>query len=171
MIIRKAIETDAASIAKVHVDGWRTTYKGIVPNTYLNRLSYEEHEKNWLKGIQTNGIYVAENERGEVVGFATGGKERTGKYKAYDGELYAIYLLETAQGEGLGRKLFEAIVKDLQEKKFTSMLIWALADNPACHFYERLGGKKVDTAEIEIDGKQLQEVAFGWEKLILGGRE
>lgn len=51
------------------------------------------------------------------------------------------------------------------------MLIWALADHPACHFYERLGGKRVDTAEIDIDGKQLQEVAFGWEKLILGGRE
>lgn len=72
MMIRKAIEIDATSIGKVHVDGWRTTYQGIVPNRYLDRLSYEEREKDWLKGIQTNGVYVAENERGEVVGFATG---------------------------------------------------------------------------------------------------
>lgn len=165
MLIRKATEKDAAGIAKVHVDSWRTTYKGIVPDSFLNRLSYEEREKIWLKGIHTNGVYVAENERGEVVGFATGGKERTGKYQAYDGELYAIYLLETAQGKGLGRKLFEAIVMDLQEKKFHSMLIWALVENPACHFYEKMGGKRVDTAEIEIDGKQLKEIAFGWERL------
>lgn len=165
MMIRKAIEKDAVSIAKVHVDSWRTTYKGIVPKSFLNRLSYKEREERWLKGIQTNGVYIAENEQGEVVGFATGGKERTGKYKAYEGELYAIYLLEIAQGQGIGRNLFEAIVKDLREKKFDSMLIWALADNPACHFYEKLGGKEIDTAEIEIDGERLKEIAFGWEKL------
>lgn len=31
MIIRKAKLDDATGIAKVHVDSWRTTYKGIIP--------------------------------------------------------------------------------------------------------------------------------------------
>ncbi len=163
MLIRKATEKDAVDIARVHVESWRTTYKGIVPDLYLNNLSAEEREQNWLNGIKENGVYIAEDESGEIVGFATGGKERTGKYQAYDGELYAIYLLKTAQGKGLGRKLFEVIVDDLKKKGFNSMLIWALADNPACHFYEKLGGKRIDTAEIEIGGKRLGEVAFGWQ--------
>lgn len=165
MIIRKGIEADAGAIAKVHVDSWRSTYKGIVPDTYLERLSYEEREETWLKGIQTHGVYVAENEQGEVVGFSTGGKERTGKYEAYTGELYAIYVLETEQGKGLGGKLFNAIVTDLKEKKFDSMLIWALEKNPACDFYEKLGGKRIDFTQIEIDGEKLEEVAFGWDRL------
>lgn len=163
MLIRKATEKDAVDIARVHVESWRTTYKGIVPDLYLNNLSAEEREQNWLNGIKENGVYIAEDESAEIVGFATGGKERTGKYQAYDGELYAIYLLKTAQGKGLGRKLFEVIVDDLKKKGFNSMLIWALVENPACHFYEKLGGERIDTAEIEIGGKRLGEVAFGWQ--------
>ena len=40
--IRVANVPDAAAIAKVHVDSWRTTYTGIVPDEYLAQLSYEQ---------------------------------------------------------------------------------------------------------------------------------
>ncbi|MEK5037692.1 GNAT family N-acetyltransferase [Sporosarcina sp. FSL K6-3457] len=165
MFIRKAELADVVGIAKVHVDGWRTTYKGIVPDAYLNNLSYESREQMWMSGVKQNNVYIAEDEDGQIVGFASGGKERTGKYEAYVGELYAIYLLEGQQGKGLGRKLIQIVVDDLKEKKLNSMLIWALEENPACRFYERLAGKPIDTAEIEIEGKELSEVAYGWNDL------
>ena len=165
MLIRKAKLEDAAGIAKVHVDSWRTTYKGIVPDSFLEKLSYEEREQIWKRGIEANQVYIAEDEEGRIVGFASGGQERTGKYEAYKGELYAIYLLEGQQGKGIGRNIFKAVVDDLKEKKLDSMLIWALEENPACLFYEKLGGKKIDTAEIEIDGKKLGEIAYGWDNL------
>lgn len=165
MLIRKAELEDVAGIAKVHVDSWRTTYKRIVPVSFLESLSYEEREQIWKSGIERNQVYIAEDEKEQIVGFASGGEERTGKYDAYKGELYAIYLLEGQQGRGTGRKLFQAVVDDLKEKQLNSMLIWALADNPACRFYEKLGGKKIDAAEIELDGKKLDEVAYGWDEL------
>lgn len=165
MFIRKAELADASGIAKVHVDSWRTTYKGIVPDTYLDNLSYESREQVWMSGIKQNNVYIVEDEDSQIVGFASGGKERTGKYEAYVGELYAIYLLEGQQMKGLGQKLIQTVVEDLKEKKLNSMLIWALKENPACRFYERLGGKKIDTAEIEIDGKKLSEIAYGWADL------
>ena len=165
MLIRKAELEDVKGIAKVHVDSWRTTYKGIVPDSFLENLSYEQREKVWKSGIEANQVYIAEDEKGQIVGFASGGKERTGKYEAYIGELYAIYLLEGQQGKGLGQKLFQLVVADLEEKQLHSMLIWALAENPACRFYEKLGGKKIDTAEIELDGNKLSEVAYGWDEL------
>ena len=151
------------------MDSWRTTYKGIVPDTFLDSLSYESREQIWKRGIEENHIYIAEDENGQIVGFATGGKERTGKYEAYKGELYAIYLLEGQQGKGIGRKLFKSVVDDLKDKKLNSMLIWALEENPACRFYEALGGKKIDTAEIEIDGRKLGEIAYGWDDLSESG--
>ena len=172
MLIRKAIHEDVPGIAKVHVDGWRTTYKGIVPDTYLASLSYKNRERIWTSGIKENNVYIAEDADGEIVGFATGGKERTGKYAAYVGELYAIYLLEGYQGKGIGRTLVQSVVDDLLEKKLNSMLIWALEENPACRFYEALGGMKIDTTEIEIEGKKLSEIAYGWNRLAeLRGRE
>jgi len=39
MLIRAAKAVDAASIGKVVVDTWRTTYTGIVPQDYLESLS------------------------------------------------------------------------------------------------------------------------------------
>jgi GNAT superfamily N-acetyltransferase len=162
IIIRIAKVEDAEGIAKVHVDSWRTTYRGIVPDTFLDNLSYEQRELTWKKGINENHVYIAENENGQVIGFSTGGKERTGKYEAYIGELYAIYILKEFQGNGIGRLLFQSIVEDLKAKNLNSMLIWAIEENPACRFYERLGGKKIDTEEIEIAGKKVSEVAYGW---------
>ncbi|WP_318618285.1 GNAT family N-acetyltransferase [Sporosarcina sp. YIM B06819] len=172
MFIRKAKLEDAVGIAKVHVDSWRTTYMGIVPDAYLDSLSYESREQIWMSGIKQNNVYIVEDGDGQIVGFASGGKERTGKYEAYVGELYAIYLLEGQQGKGLGRKLVQTVVDDLKDKKLDSMLIWALEENPACRFYELLGGMKIDTADIEIEGKKLSEVAYGWDELAnLKGRE
>ena len=165
LLIRKAEIGDVAGIAIVHVDSWKSTYKGIVPDDFLESLSYETREKMWMAGVKENHIYIVEDENGKVMGFATGGKERTGKHEAYVGELYAIYLLEGQQGKGVGRMLFQSVVDDLKEKKLDSMLIWALEENPACRFYEALGGKKIDTTEIEIAGKRLSEVAYGWNNL------
>ncbi|MFJ7661235.1 GNAT family N-acetyltransferase [Lysinibacillus sp. NPDC097162] len=90
--IRKAIEPDAKAIAKVHVDSWRTTYANIVPDEYLINLSYENREQLWIKNISNDAVFVAENNEGQIIGFSSGGKERSGKYIEFEGELYAIYL-------------------------------------------------------------------------------
>jgi hypothetical protein len=39
------------------------------------------------------------------------------------------------------------------------MLVWVLADNPACMFYEAIGGQKVYEKQIDIGGVMLNEVA------------
>ena len=49
-------------------------------------------------------IYVAENEAGQIVGFADGGPERA-RDMTFKGELYAIYILNDYQRQGVGRHL------------------------------------------------------------------
>src|SRR5712692_7462985 len=95
MLIRLARIEDAAGIAKVHVDSWRTTYRGMVPEDYLANLSYEAREKNWMRHLEHDGafIYVAENASGHIIGFVAGGAPREAD-PFYKGELYAIYLLQ-----------------------------------------------------------------------------
>lgn len=63
MNIRKARLKDAEGIARVHVDSWRTTYRGIIPDDYLNGLSYEQRTELWKNNIGKKGNYVlvAEN--------------------------------------------------------------------------------------------------------------
>ena len=75
-------------------------------------------------------VFVAENEDGQIVGFAGFGQERTGEY-GFDGELYAIYLLKKVQGAGIGRRLAEAVADELIRKNYQSMLLWVMNANPS----------------------------------------
>lgn len=176
MTIRPATTDDAAGIAKVHVDSWRTTYAGAMPDDFLAGLTYERRTENWRRVLgewaDTNFTYVAEVE-GEIVGFVSGGPLREAdKIPGYTGELYAIYLLESAQGKGLGRQLFEALVEDLIERGHESMLLWVLRDNPSGRgFYEKMGGEVVSEKTFELGGKELVEVRYGWKDIrpLVGG--
>jgi GNAT superfamily N-acetyltransferase len=79
-------------------------------------------------------VFVAENEHGDIVGFANGGKELSGKYP-YDGELYAIYLLENYQRQGIGNQLVRNVVQELHRFNIFSLFVWVLEDNPSRFFY------------------------------------
>jgi GNAT superfamily N-acetyltransferase len=164
--IRSANINDAAAIARVHVDSWRTTYAGLVPADFLARLSYAQRERQWRHAIADSArapfIYVAEDDRGTVVGFVSGGPERRGD-PVYTGELYAIYLLASYQGRGIGRQLVHTLVHRLIQAGMTTLLLWVLADNPARQFYERLGGHPVYEQTVDIGGIPLLEIAYAWQ--------
>jgi len=164
--IRTATVHDAAAIAYVHVESWRTTYQGIVPDDFLARLSYEQREQFWHQILTEPGshtiVYIAEDERGKVIGFASGGPERSGD-PLYTGELYAIYVLAQYQGQGVGRQLVIPLVHRLLQEGMRAMLLWVLAENPARKFYERLGGQPVYEKPVTIGGMPLLEVAYGWQ--------
>ncbi|TAG73606.1 MAG: GNAT family N-acetyltransferase [Oscillatoriales cyanobacterium] len=165
MIVREAKIADAPAIAQVNLDTWRTAYRNIIPADYLAKLSYEKRENNWqeiLSNVKNTGDYVcvAENNSGQVVGFAAGGCERTGKY-VYRGELFAIYILEEYQRQGIGRQLVRSVATKL------AMLAWVLGDNSACRFYEFLGGKKVEEQQTSRAGVLVKEIAYGWTDIAL----
>jgi GNAT superfamily N-acetyltransferase len=108
-----------------------------------------------------NFTCVAEEESGEIVGFVNGGVERTGN-SVYQGELTAIYIRQIHQGRGIGRCLVRAAAEKLEQRGIDSMLVWVLADNPAYQFYAKLKGIPVYKKELEIGGKRLIEIAYGW---------
>lgn len=168
--IRDAGPADAAAIARVHVDTWRTAYQGILPDEFLADLAYARSEANWSQALTANrpdtSMVVAEIEEGEIVGFAFGAPEREGN-PLYRGELFAIYVLAEHQGKGLGRSLFAAMVRHFISQSTDSMLLWALKDNhPARRFYESLGGEYVAEKTIAIGNTDLLEVAYGWKDLM-----
>jgi len=152
VIIREACIDDAVGIAKVHVDSWRTTYAGIVPDEFLANMSYDRREEQWFNELNnptTNRMftYVAENDLQQVIGFVNGGPERNSD-PIYKGELYAIYILKHYQGQGIGYRLTKTLMERLLQAGMNPMLLWVLADNPARHFYEALGGQQVKKTRL-----------------------
>ena len=163
--IRQATHDDAVAIAKAHVDSWRTTYAHILPHEFLAGLSCEQRMTSWMNQLSdaemNKFIFVADDPAKGIVGFASGGPERSG-LTDYSGELYAIYLLQTAQRGGIGRRLVSAVARRLADLGHVSMMVWVLADNPSRGFYEKLGGVCIAEKLIELAGKELVEVAYGW---------
>lgn len=103
MKIRTATIQDTQGIGKVHVDSWRTTYKNIIPDSFLNSLSsYEQREKLWKRNIirEDNYVLVAENEIGEIVGFADASTRET-NVELNSSDLTSIYILEEYKVKGL----------------------------------------------------------------------
>jgi len=166
MIIRQATLADAPAIAKIRIDTWRTAYRGIVPEDYLSNMSYEESERSWVSRLseterEKTWVYVAVDAVGRLVGFVSGGMGRD-EDPVYKSELYAIYILQAYQGQGIGRLLALALVEKLVQMGFDSMLLWVFADNPARRFYEAMGGQLVKTSQFELSGATIDEVAYGW---------
>jgi ribosomal protein S18 acetylase RimI-like enzyme len=165
LTIRKAKIEDAAAIAHVHVESWKTTYSGIVSDAFLSSLNKDERTRGWQEHIHTDNIFIfiAEDETG-IFGFAAGGEIRE-KLGDYDAELYAIYLLHERKRQGVGRRLSRTLASALETCGFTSMLVWVLEENPSVSFYERLGAVEIARKVINIGGADLQELGFGWPSL------
>lgn len=168
MRIRLARDEDAVAIAGVHVESWRSTYRDIVAVDYLASLSIDQHAERWREILRKhnakNCTFVAENKDKQIIGFASAGPQRDPTIK-FEAELYAIYLLESVQRQGLGGGLLQAVVSHLFRDGFKNMLVWVLEENPSRSFYEAQGGQYVTEKAITIGNQELIEVAYGWPDL------
>jgi GNAT superfamily N-acetyltransferase len=163
--LRHATINDADAVSLVHIQTWKSTYRGVVPDHVLDNLDHRRNILRWRDMLSNIGemkcFIVAETEDGRIIGFATGGPNReldTG----YNGELYAIYILEEYQSRGIGRSLVLRVADWLRHRKYSSMIVWVLEKNPAKLFYESLGGRFVCKKKMEIGGALLDEISYGW---------
>ncbi|HLG26659.1 MAG TPA: GNAT family N-acetyltransferase [Paenisporosarcina sp.] len=164
--IRKAALEDVEGIAKVHINSWRSTYKGIISDDFLKKLNIESGIKRWRGRLgnpsEKYRILIVEDDKQQIIGFIDGGKNRGGEDK-YDAELYSFYLLEEVQKQGIGREMLRAFAEELKNEGFFNMIVWVLKDNPARTFYEIMGGKYLDAKCLEE--LSVEEVSYGWKDL------
>lgn len=162
--IRAATPGDAGAIARVHVESWRTTYAGIVPDAYLAGLDEALRAQLWREWLDGETAVLVAERGTEVVGFAHAGKIRE-PVESSDAELYSLYLLRAAQGKGIGLALLTRMADLLVKQGFRSMAVWVLERNRSREFYERNGGRLAVSKVIEIGGARLMEVAYWWPDL------
>ena len=148
------------------IASWRSTYAGLIEQAFLDSMEVTDHAERWLPIItrqaHSTGVYVLDDPRAGVVGFASGGRERD-LDPTYRGELYSLYLLDSHHGRGHGAALVAAVAAWLAEHRLTSMLVWVLRGNqPARGFYEHLGGTYVRRLVRQVGEVDFDEVSYGW---------
>ncbi len=163
--IRLARPADAAGIARLDVETWRTTYAGVLSTPYLVGLSPERREIGWRHVIlkEPGDVRVAVDPAGRVVGFGSCGPSRGDP--RFTGEVFTLYVGSDWQNQGIGRRLLVALFSRLVAAGRPSAIIWVLRDNPARFFYERLGGRQVSHRSLRVGGAPVEAAAYGWPNL------
>ncbi|WP_282609587.1 GNAT family N-acetyltransferase [Pelagibius sp. Alg239-R121] len=170
--IREARRQDSRELARVHIETWRHTYAGMVPNQYLASMTIDEQARSWRRWIdrksKRESIQLVETrpaadamEKSRIVGFGHAGPSRD-RELPFSGEIYTLYVDIDWQGMGIGRQLLGRLFQALLEADMESAVIWVLASNPSRFFYEALGGERIAERRERFAGTLLEEVAYGW---------
>ncbi len=164
--IREMTPADCDGVAELRVGGWRSAYRGLMPQSYLDGLSVEadaELRREYLAQGDPGVVnLVAEDTGGEIVGWACHGPYREGEVLTVDAELYALYVHPDQMGQGVGRALLTESVARCSAAGHGRLLLWVLKENDrARRFYER-AGFRADGAEepFEVDGVAVPEVRY-----------
>ncbi|HET9730022.1 MAG TPA: GNAT family N-acetyltransferase [Acidimicrobiia bacterium] len=166
--IRPAIAGDAPAIARVRIDGWRTAYRGLVPDTYLDAMDVDASVTLWQRILtaapNAASVFVADDD-GEVVGFAAGNMLEEPRHDL-DAELSAAYVRRDHQRTSIGRRLVCAVAHAQRGHGANGLIVWTLPGNRAARaFFEALGATLVAEQPFEWDGLQLDESGYGFTNL------
>ncbi len=168
IVIRFATREDINQVARLHVESWCSTYKGIINQDYLDNMmnNIDKRIKRMNDEFELRKMVVAIKEN-EIVGFS----EYTDSNKfstdvSCDCELCGLYVKNEYKNCGIGTLLFEFVSNTFRKLNRSKMLIWCLEDNcPAISFYKKKGGNIEKIKNIEINNKKYNEVALSF-KLI-----
>ena len=161
--VREATPLDAEGIGAVYARSWRSSYRGILPDAYLDgldpRVRAVAYRNNLTDGRDLH-LVAYDTTHLDIVGFCDAGGARRGV--PYASEIYTLYLLDHAKMHGLGRQLFELARARLGGR---SLIIWVLEKNAhARRFYEALGGRAAGKFRSTIGGAIVTEQSYVWEK-------
>lgn len=151
-------EDDCAAVSRVYEESWKSAYRGIIPQEYLDGIQAE----SWSGAIDAPGRRsLIMLDSGKIAGTSCYCPSRLEQMKDW-GEIVSIYLLPEYCGNGYGAALMRRAIEELENMGFCKIFLWVLEKNfPARGFYEKFGfkcsGKYHDDC---IGGKVLREVQY-----------
>lgn len=146
--------TDADSIAALHTQSWRQTYRGILRDDYLDGNIGEDRFEVWQKRLANPAgnqrILIAE-EDGQLRGFIC-------LYLDEDLKLGTLidnlHVGQAAKGQGIGvglmREAARLVIPQASHPGFH--LVVYEANSPAIQFYDRVGGTNIRSELYETPG-------------------
>jgi len=149
---------DRIAISDIYEESWKHTYKGIIPQEYLENIP----KGRWSNKIDTPGWNtMVLIEDGKYVGTSSFCKSRFDEY-ADEGEIISIYFLPEYTKRGFGKALINAVVAELKALGYREIFLWVLEENDnARKFYEHIGFEPTDEyLSDEISGKAVREIRY-----------
>lgn len=160
-MIRTATVDDVAAIARIHVQSWQETYAEMLYPHIVAEQTIETRLQLWSQVLQLkNHIILLYEDAGQVQGFIDVSlNEEKGIAK-----IMALYVLKAVQKQGVGKALFEQALQDIHPMQYPQILLNVYDQNPACQFYEYMGGKCIAVEDSSEEGENLKVLHYLWER-------
>jgi GNAT superfamily N-acetyltransferase len=151
MTVRGPVNGDVPAMARVLVDSWRETYRGLMPDDVLDDPSFvARRERFWSAALSDpqysqNKIAVAELD-GQLIGVGMSGPARD-EDATWDRQLYILYTYAAVHGLGVGAALLDAVIEPT-----ASAGLWVADPNPRAQAFYRKHGFAPDGASQVDNG-------------------
>lgn len=150
----RRLDRVARQIAALHAASWKTTYRGIFADHYLDHEVDTERRRHWLARVRQlstgQGEIFLATSADRALGFAC---IEIGPEREWGALVDNLHVLPTFKGAGLGAALLEAGAKWAAAQGQKQMYLWVYAGNTAARrFYDRLGWREAQRRAEEVPG-------------------
>lgn len=123
--IRPARINDALQITTIGYNCWQDSYKGILPDQFLQSINLQQQIKRTEVAINNDSTHfiVASNSNDSIVGYCSFGPSKRSIFPSHY-EIHSIFLMQKERSKGLGSLLlYEAELRMISEKPVAVKII------------------------------------------------
>ncbi len=146
--------TDAEILATLHIASWRSAYRGILRDTYLDAGLVDDRHAVWREQLgnltPSHFGFIVEIEA-QPVGFVflRGDDDPT-----WGTLIDNLHVLPHLKGNGLGRRLMAVAAQEASDRyPNAGLYLWVFEQNTQARgFYAHLGGRSVERELVDAPG-------------------
>jgi GNAT superfamily N-acetyltransferase len=170
-----ASSQDVQSVAQLHAESWRNTYRGMVSDEFLDRRVFADRVEFWTERfarfVPDRSLLLQAVIGGTLRGFVCVMLDEEPEWGA---RLDNLHVSPDSKGAGIGYVLFQAAREWIaRASPGTPMHLWCVEhNNVARRFYDRQGGTIVEAKSRPFAGEStVPELRYWWAPLAQRGVE
>lgn len=154
---------DAAEVEGLRVAGWKSAYRGMIPDAYLDSLLVDVEQRRRRTASRAEGVIEGVAvQGGAILGWVAAGPCRDDDLPGgRQGEVYACYVLPACWHRGIGRLMMAYAEDALTQAGRDGITLWVLEANArARRFYESFGFRADGKRKFIDLGAPVPEVRY-----------
>jgi ribosomal protein S18 acetylase RimI-like enzyme len=166
MIIRDATKNDVTGVASLHAESWRSSYRGILSDDYLENHVHRDRLGLWqerFSGMSRRAMFVIVADMSPGLGgFACAFPDQDVVFGSF---LDNLHVAPQLTGQGIGRHLLAETARRLHANgSRAGLYLWVIEQNRrARQFYERAGAVVVGSETNSMpDGQCVVALRCYW---------
>jgi ribosomal protein S18 acetylase RimI-like enzyme len=166
MVIRDAVKSDVAAIAHLHAESWRSAYRGILADDFLENHAHGDRLAVWQERFSAKAqkpmFVIVANTGRQLAGFACVFPNEDAFFGSFVDNLHVA---PQPTGQGIGRRLLSEVASRLMAGgSRVGLYLWVLERNyGARRFYEKAGGIRAGlVVNPTPDGQRVVALRIHW---------